>query len=72
MKYLMMTIVLLMLGGCIENKDEKVVNGRYTLTASITTNGMYRLDTVTGEIKWCRPTGTDENSYKLKCVIERP
>lgn len=44
--------------------------GRYTLTASHTTNGIYRLDTTTGAIQWCRPTGDEKSGYRLVCVAE--
>lgn len=45
-----------------------VSHGRFTLTASGTTNGIYRLDTATGAIVWCRPAGDEKSGYRLVCV----
>lgn len=47
-----------------------VSHGRFTLTASGTTNGIYRLDTATGAIVWCRPTGDEKSGYRLVCHPE--
>lgn len=47
-----------------------VSHGRFTLTASGTTNGIYRLDTATGAIVWCRPTGDEKSGYRLVCQPE--
>jgi len=69
MKYLAITFVVLMLGGCVDTKEEKFVNGRYTLTASSTTNTVYRLDTVTGSLHFCRVVGIEPN-YQLICIPE--
>lgn len=43
---------------------------QFTLTASVTTNGIYRLNTATGAIMWCRPTGAEPSDYKLVCLPE--
>lgn len=45
-------------------------HGRFTLTASGTTNGIYRLDTATGAIVWCRPAGDEKSGYRLLCLPE--
>lgn len=45
-------------------------HGRFTLTASGTTNGIYRLDTATGAIVWCRPSGDEKSGYRLVCQPE--
>lgn len=47
-----------------------VSHGRFTLTASGTTNGIYRLDTATGAIVWCRPSGDEKSGYRLVCQPE--
>jgi hypothetical protein len=44
--------------------------GRYTLTSSHTTHGIFRLDTVTGAIVWCHPSGNEKNGYRLVCMPE--
>jgi len=46
-------------------KSEWLKIRRHTLTASSSTNGIYRLDTTTGAIKWRRPYGTEKEGYHL-------
>ena len=43
---------------------------QFTLTASVFTNGIYRLNTATGAILWCHPAGTNPSDYKLVCLPE--
>lgn len=69
------TIVLL---GCkepnrvdVECKELKILKGfgRYTIVSSQTTVGMYRLDTMTGELHFCRMVGNNPG-YQLICTPE--
>jgi hypothetical protein len=54
---------------CNEQCKSKEI-GRFTVVSSHTTVGMYRLDTVTGELDFCRVVGTSPN-YQLICTPER-
>jgi hypothetical protein len=75
---ILLTLTILTLLGCKE--PEKVVVeckeqcnrkeiGRYAIVSSQTTVGMYRLDTLTGELHFCRMVGNNPN-YQLICTAE--
>lgn len=70
MKILLMIGLVITLSGCNLNSSEEIKNGRYSLIASSITTGMYRLDTATGQLDWCRPTGTAQDGYRLECIRE--
>ncbi len=53
---------------CKEQCNKKEI-GRYAIVSSQTTVGMYRLDTVTGELHFCRMAGMSPN-YQLICTPE--
>jgi hypothetical protein len=53
---------------CKEQCNNKEI-GRYAIVSSQNTVGMYRLDTVTGELNFCRMVGMNPN-YQLICTPE--
>jgi hypothetical protein len=70
MRDFLMIGLVVFLTGCKVGETNDLKVGRYTLTASSNSVSMYRLDTATGELDWCRPIGTPQEGYKLECVRE--
>ena len=69
----MIAIIVISIGltGCLYEKDDVQKNelqiGRYVLHSTVKSIAVYRLDTATGEILMCWPSGTAETGYGLVC-----
>ena len=70
-RILILLLFSVSLAGCLDAKSEERKDdlqiGRYTLHSNSKSIAIYRLDTVTGEILMCAPSGTAEIGYKLVC-----
>jgi hypothetical protein len=57
----------------IEKQDKDSNIARFSLISSHITNGMVRLDSLTGEMKWCYPDRKDINDKpKVLCIDVNP